>query len=521
MTPAKTVLATLAFLATVSASAQHLMIEAHIHSGSVVGANELQLHLKDHSGNPVKDATVTLAVNMTTMDMGVKRPPVTNHNDGTYTATVTFSMAGPWKVDVTAKSPTAGEATQSFEFRTGAAGMQMEPMGMQGRLNTWGMQKEGSGTSLLPESSPMYMKHLGNRSGYDLSAMGFVTYNFTDAGGERGDSRFYSNSMLMLMGTKGNERETQGFSIMLSLDPLFNGRFGYPNLFQTGETAYGVPLTDFQHPHDLFVEVAVTHSYDIGNGARVFAYGGPVAEPALGGPTFMHRPSGVEIPEAPIGHHWFDSTHIAWGVATLGVNNDKWQVEGSLFNGHEPDENRYSPDNIGLNSASGRITHTPSKDLAFNASYGFLDEPEPDEPGVSQHRLTASAAWNRQLGGGANLAVTAAFGRNYKEGESTDAFLLEGTFSRGDTTYFARWENVAKDELGGVPPGTYKVNKFLVGGVKEIKKFQGLDFGVGAYAGFYSFPSSLDAFYGSSPVTLGVFVRLRPSKMQSGSHSGH
>ncbi len=516
MKTSRTAIALIALFASALSSAQHLHIEAHIHKGAVVGSNEFQVHLKDHGGNPVKDATVTLAVNMTTMDMGVKRPPVTNRKDGAYTATVTFSMAGPWKVDVTAKSPTAGEATQSFVFTTGSVTEEhhTSDMGaMRGRLNTWGMQKEGSGTSLLPESSPMYMKHLGNRGGYDLSAMGFITYNFTDAGGTRGESRFYSNSMLMLMGSKGNDRETQGFSMMLSLDPLFNGRYGYPNLFQTGETAYGIPLTDFQHPHDLFVEVAGTYSREIGGGTRAFVYGGPVAEPALGGPTFMHRPSGVEIPEAPIGHHWFDSTHIAWGVLTLGMNNAKWQVEGSLFNGHEPDENRYSPDNVGLNSASTRITLTPSKDTAFNASYGFLDEPEPDEPGVSQHRLTASAVWNRPLSGGANLAMTAAFGRNTKEGESTDAFLLEGTYSRGDSTYFARWENVAKDELGGVPPGTYKVNKFLIGGVREVSKFQGLDLGVGAYAGFYIFPSSLEPFYGKSPLTFGVFVRLRPSKM--------
>jgi hypothetical protein len=500
------------------------MIDAHIHAGTKVGANELQIHLRDHGGAPIKDATVTLAVNMATMDMGVKRPPVTNHKDGTYTATVVFSMAGAWKVDVTAKSPTAGEAAKSFEFRTGA-GMQMDEQegvgAMRGRLNNWGMQKEGSGTSLLPESSPMYMKHLGNRGGFDLSAMGFITYNFSDAGGTRGESRFYSNSMLMLMGSKDEGRQTKGFSVMLSLDPVFNGRFGYPNLFQTGETAYGVPLTDFQHPHDLFVEVALTHSYEIGNGLRVFAYGGPVAEPALGGPTFMHRPSGVEIPEAPIGHHWFDSTHIAWGVVTLGANTDRWQVEGSLFNGHEPDENRYSPDNVALNSASARFTLTPSRDTAFNASYGFLDEPEATEPGVSQHRLTASAIWNRALAGGANLAMTAAFGRNYKEGDKTDAFLLEGTFSRGDTTYFARWESVDKDELGGVPAGTYKVGKFLVGGIKEVRKFQGLDLGVGAYAGFYVFPSALEPFYGKSPLTLGVFVRLRPGRMEAGAHAGH
>jgi hypothetical protein len=384
---------------------------------------------------------------------------------------------------------------------------------MRGRLNAWGMQKEGSGTSLLPESSPMYMRHLGRNGRFEQSGMGFVTFNFTDAGGPRGPERFYSNSMLMLMGVAANEKETTGYSVMLSLDPLFNGRFGAPNLFQTGETAYGVPLTDFQHPHDLFVEVAGTYSREIAPATRAFVYAGPVGEPALGGPTFMHRPSGVEIPEAPIGHHWFDSTHISWGVLTLGVNTTTWQLEGSLFNGHEPDENRYAPDSVSLNSASARLTLTPSRDLAFNVAYGFLDEPEPLEPGVHQNRVTASAVWNRALADGDNLAVSAAFGRNLKEGEPTHAYLLETTYSTGPTSLFARWESVEKDEIGGVPAGTYRINKFLLGGVQELARFDGFDFGVGGYVGFYMFPSSLEPFYGENPMTLGVFVRLRPSRM--------
>lgn len=513
---------TIALLLAVAAQAQ-LHISANIHAGAVVGTNAVQVHLSDHAGGPVKDATVTLNVNMTTMDMGTQKHTATNNSDGTYSANVRFSMAGSWRVTVDAKSPTAGEAKQDFVFTTGQGEMH-EEHAMRGRLGDWSMTREGSGTSWLPLSSPMYMKHLGMAGRYEQTAMGFITYNFTDAGGDRGEQRFYSNSMLMLMGVDAGERETSGYSVMLSLDPLFNGRYGYPNLFQTGETAYGAPLTDFQHPHDLFVEVAGTHSREISRGLRGFVYAAPVGEPALGGPTFMHRPSGVEIPEAPIGHHWFDATHISWGVVTLGANTDKWQLEGSVFNGHEPDENRYSPDNLSLNSVSGRFTQALSDDFVWNVAYGFLDEPESLEPGVHQHRVTASALWNKPLSNDANLAVGAAFGRNYKEGEFGDALLLEATYSKGDDTFFARWEGVDKDELMGVPPGTYKVNKFLFGGVREVKHFDGLDLGVGGYVGFYSFPSSLEPFYGKSPLTVGAFVRLRPSRMQSSAramHMGH
>ena len=506
----KTILATLALLVASLAPAQHIHVEAAIEGGAKVGHNVLVVTIKDHAGGPVRDANVMVTADMATMRMGEQKPPVTNRRDGTYTAELHFSMAGPWKVEVHANSPSQGEAHASFTFDT-QGGMQHEDHGqhgMQGRLNNWPMNKEGSGTSLLPASSPMYMLHLGNSGGYDLSAMGFMTYNFTDAGGRRGESRFFSNSMLMLMGVKPGEKETTGFSVMLSLDPLFNGRYGYPNLFQTGETAYGEPLADFQHPHDLLVEVAGTYSREVAPGSRAFLYVAPVGEPALGGPTFMHRPSGVEIPEAPIGHHWFDATHISWGVVTVGLNAQTWQIEGSLFNGHEPDENRYSPDTLSLNSTAGRVTFTPTRDLAFNVAYGYLDEPESHDPGVNVHRLTAAALWNR-----GDFALGATFGRNIKEGESTDSWLLEATYAKGENTFFARWENVAKDELVGVPDGTYKINKFLLGGVREVSHFDGLDLGLGAYVGFYSFPSSLEPFYGSNPITAGVFFRLRPGRM--------
>lgn len=384
---------------------------------------------------------------------------------------------------------------------------------MSGRLGPWGMQREGSGTSWLPDSSPMFMKSLPKSGRYSLDAMGFMTMNVGESGGKRGDSRFYLNSMLMLMARRETGGGVLGLSLMTSLDVLFNGEFGYPDLFQTGETAYGQKLTDYQHPHDLLTEVTASYSRPIGRGTNLFVYGGPVGEPALGGPTFMHRPSGMEIPEAPISHHWFDSTHIAWGVLTIGANSKRWQAEVSAFNGKEPDENRYAPDNIRLDSASARLTFNPDKEWSFNVSYGYLKSPESTEPGVDQHRVTAAALWSHALGPTSNLSVTAAFGRNIIGDHNSDALLVEGTVLHSKDSVFARWEHVMKDELVGVPEGSYMVNKFLFGGVHNLGSFDGLDLGLGAYAGVYSYPDSLKPFYGANPFTIGAFVRIRPSRM--------
>jgi hypothetical protein len=509
--------------------ANPFVIEAKLESGSTVGVNRLRVVVKDSGGTPIAGAKITLSVGMTEMDMGTAHPSVVDLGSGNYSANLEFSMEGNWRVGVKVELPNGSVGAKSFDFKPGQSmdgeahhhhdGGSMDHMegmsmgSMLGHYGPWSMQREGSGTSWLPDSSPMFMKPLPSSGRYDLNAMGFINFDENQAGGYRGHSRFFSNSMFMLMARRETGGGILGLNVMGSLDVLFNGEYGYPDLFQTGETAHGIKLTDYQHPHDLIDEVTVSYSHPLREGLRAFLYGGPVGEPALGGPTFMHRPSGMEIPEAPITHHYFDSTHISWGVATFGLNTQTMQWEGSVFNGHEPNENRYLPDALQLNSGSTRFTYNPTRNLSFNASYGYLNSPESPAPGVDQHRLTAAGLWSQPLGHGDNLSVTLAFGRNYIANVHRNGFLSEATYLHKDTSYFVRWEHVEKDELIGVPSGNYMINKFLFGAVQNFAKREGLELGVGAYAGLYVFPNSLNPYYGHNPVTLGVFLRLRPQRM--------
>ncbi len=396
-----------------------------------------------------------------------------------------------------------------------------EQMGdMKGTQGDWSMARQGSGTSWIPESSPMFMKMLPSRGGFDLGVMGSLSVNYADAGGKRGDSQLFSNSMGMLMARRSySDGGVLGFQFMASLDPVFNGKKGYPNLFQTGETENGMPLRDRQHPHDLLSEIAVSYSRPVGQKMRAIGYFGIIGEPALGGSMFLMRPSGMENPEAPIGHHWFDATHISYGVATLGLAvDDKWKFEGSAFNGTEPDENRYNIDKLKFNSYSGRVSYNPDANWSLQASYGFLREPEPImDPGMSHHRLTASIMHSRPLANGDNLSMALTFGRNIKMGEvPTNAIGLEATYYTPNTAYFARFEHVEKDELVGVPMGSYAIHKLTFGGVRKIAERDGMEVGVGGFIGLSSFPSSLQPAYGKNPVSFGVFLRIRPSRMSRG-----
>jgi hypothetical protein len=335
--------------------------------------------------------------------------------------------------------------------------------------------------------------------------MGIGSANWVDAGGKRGESQFFSNSMLMLMAQKENWQ----LRFMGSLDALTNGKEGYPNLFQTGETANGLPLKDRQHPHDAIMELAATYSFKVDEKTTGFLYFAPMGEPALGTSAFQHRPSSMENPEAPINHHWNDGTHISSGVVTAGINlADKWKVEGSVFTGREPDENRWNIDPIRMDSVAGRVSFNPDANWSFSASYGFLKEPETLEPGEDQHRIVLNAF---HQSGPWSLGVI--WSRNIKSHSDTDALSLEASYAARWGTLFGRFEQVNKDELVDVPPGIYRVNKFSIGGVRNFLVRDGFEYGLGAYLDFYSFPSSLDSFYGRNPVSIGVFLRVRPTKM--------
>ncbi|MEO6909074.1 MAG: hypothetical protein ABI210_14415, partial [Abditibacteriaceae bacterium] len=244
---------------------------------------------------------------------------------------------GQPKADVTPST-----AVGQDQMDKGAGGGDMNGMpGMQGTaampmkamFGSWSAHREGSGTSWQTDSAPMFMKMLPSLGGFELGAMGTLQAGYVGAGGKRGDNGFFSNSMIMLMGRKEVGGGTVGLHFMTSLDPILDGARGVPNLFQNGFTVHGVDIGDRKDPHNIFAELAASYSHPLSKDWSGFVYGGPVGEPALGNAMYMHRTSGMEIPEAPISHDWFDGSHISFGVATLGlVYRNKWKLEGSVFN---------------------------------------------------------------------------------------------------------------------------------------------------------------------------------------------
>ncbi len=387
-------------------------------------------------------------------------------------------------------------------------------MQMQSALGPYSMTREGSGTSWQPDATPMLGQHW-MKGDWSLMAHGFVNAIYDKQSGPRGEDRAFTESMLM--GGRSVGPGTLGLQAMVSLDPT-QGKRGYPLLFETGETADGkTPLVDRQHPHDLFMELSTSYSLKLGADGAAFAYFGLPGEPALGPAAFMHRFSGMRNPEAPLTHHWLDSTHITFGVATLGASNGPFQLEGSWFNGREPDPFRWNIETRKFDSWSTRLSYNPLPELSMQVSYGDLKSPEQLESDTRVKRTTASIT-NHLKSGADNWATTLAYGRNRKSGPDIDVaepgWLLESTYVVRDThTVFARAEQVSNSEL--FPDGhpfhgqEFRVCKLSVGYVYDFARAGPIKWGIGGLIGFLDAPSQLDPYYGSRPRSYMVFLQGR------------
>jgi len=385
---------------------------------------------------------------------------------------------------------------------------------MRGAFGNYSMTRESSGTSWQPEAVPMEGYHFMHDDWmFMLQSFAFGVYDYQ--GGPRGDKKFFSPNMFMGMAQHPLGAGTIGFRAMMSLEAATIGRTGYPELLQTGETPDGVtPLIDRQHPHDLFMELATTYSYPVNDHSSAFVYFGYPGEPALGPATFMHRFSGMDIPEAPITHHWLDSTHITFGVATLGYIWKQFKIDASIFTGREPDQNRWNFDEAKFDSYSARLTWNATKNWSAQISYGYLHSPEQLTPNVDQSRLTASVSYQRHWDG-IDWGTTLAFGEDFDSpGNALYGLLVESTVIFHDThTLFARAENVQKDELflpGDPRDGDiFNVGKISAGYIYDFPRWYHVKFGVGGLGSIFVLPESLHSTYHAEPLSFMLFVRAK------------
>jgi hypothetical protein len=330
-----------------------------------------------------------------------------------------------------------------MEHGTMPPGEHSEQGAMTGAFGPYPMTRESSGTAWQPDTSEHEALHVASGD-WTLMAHGVVNLVYDHQSGRRGDDKLFAAGMVMGMARRPIGDGTLQLRAMLSPDPLM-GKSGYPLLLAAGETANGVDrLIDRQHPHDFFMELSGSVSQNIGPKSSVFLYGGLPGEPAFGPPAFMHREAILDSPEAPISHHWLDSTHISFGVLTGGIVLDGVKLEVSRFNGREPDERRWNIETGQLDSTAIRVSWNPTRTLSLQGSWGHFEEPEQLEPGVDQRRWSASALYAREIAPGWKLAGTLAWGRktisHHGEALKDDAYVAEASLKHAGWTIFSRGE---------------------------------------------------------------------------------
>jgi hypothetical protein len=419
--------------------------------------------------------------------------------------------------------------TGAHEAR-GQGGMPAAPLGIP-------HARMGSGTSWIPDASPI-REYAGMAGPWMLMAHGDVNLYYDHQGTTRGDDQVGSANWLMLMAMRDAAGGMLRLSTMLSAEPFTVGPRGYPLLLQSGEAYRGEPLHDRQHPHDLFMELSATWERALTRSVGLSLYAAPVGEPALGPVAFMHRPSAENDPFATIAHHWQDVTHITFGVLTAGLFTRAAKLEVSLFNGREPDGDRYDFDFHPLESYSARILLNPSPGWSLNASVGVLKSPEELHPDESQHRIGASIMHTRPLGRSGAWASSLIYGANQHRipGEPAESFehsvVLETTLRFDDrNSAFGRGTFVQKspaDLAVAAAPGTrFNLGTLMLGYVREVATFGGAELGVGVRGEVGAVPAALLATYGTRhPAGLAVFGRIRPRlaapamAMDPGMHHG-
>jgi hypothetical protein len=404
-----------------------------------------------------------------------------------------------------------------------AEAMMIGPLGIS-------MDRMGSGTTWIPDAVTMPSRRT-MAGDWMLMAHGFAFAQYDHQSGPRGGNQLGSLNWAMLMATREIAGGRFQARTMLSLDALGVTARGYPLLLQSGENYNGVPVHDRQHPHDFWMELGARYQREINKTIGWSVYAAPSGEPALGPVAFMHRPSAMDDPTAPISHHWQDATHISFGVITAGIFTKSFQIEASAFNGREPDQRRWNFDPIKIDSYSSRVTFNPTADWSVSGGYGYLKSPEASNPTTSMHRVTASLLYGTRIGADGQVASTLIWGANKSSGEPGLSHSLlaesEAILDRSNT-FFGRAEWVQKSagdlvvdntSAAAVESGaptlpteqSFNVGALQIGYIREVGRTHQATIGLGAAATLNFVPSPLQPAYGSrTPMGLFVFLRVRP-----------
>ena len=394
--------------------------------------------------------------------------------------------------------------------------------------------RDTSGTAWLPQATPMYGVHRPWR-GWDVRVNGVAfaqgIYEPSDRHRTGGAATWQAAGINWGMATarRGLGGGRFGIRTMLSAEPWTVPGCGALNLLAIGEVCDGDTIHDRQQPHDLFMELALDYERTLRGRWRWQVYAGLAGEPALGPPGYPHRPSAMANPIRPLTHHWLDTTHVSFGVVTVGVHDRRWKVEASTFNGREPDERRADFDLGGFDSVSGRLSFLPTERLALQVSAARLRDAGTDFPFAFQDpatRVTASVVYHVPIGASGIWATTLAYGATHAR-ERVPGNVLDATshaaLLESSVTLSGRHTIFWRGEVGGMPAhhlhaheystSVFAVGKVQFGYLRHLAVMKAVVPGIGGTVAVSVLPPELAPRYsGRTAPTFGVFFSLQAAR---------
>lgn len=369
--------------------------------------------------------------------------------------------------------------------------------------------------TIVPENYGRYT----NIGSWEFYGYGVVNGIFDHQTGLAKDHKVFStNSFLAVL-----ERQfcASSFSLrtIFSLEPATIGPCGYPLLFSTAGSADGVTVLVNRFPaHELFSELSASCCAYWGSDTCAYGYFGLPGSPALG-PLFTQRIAAFYLPEGPISWQEINSTDICFGVGTLGIKVHNFGLEGSIFNGRQPDEDHWRFETPRFDSFCTRIYCYPICNIITQISWGFLKSPEELEPEVRVTRLTASASYNHNWENNF-FQITGAWARNdHRPGDITNSFLLESCINLCDRHIFStRFERIAPTD-----PGVFidyrnwddpdkqswvTISKIGAGYLYQLPCLNCFRFSAGASANIALSPRDFVSTYGRHPFSYFLFLRF-------------
>jgi hypothetical protein len=445
---------------------------------------------------------------------------------------LTFAFVGGLVVFATLADARLAQAQHDMSQMSGMSSSPALPLGIP-------FSRSGSGTSWLPDSSPMRAAHIV-AGPWLLMVHGAAFGQYDRQNGFRGDRQFGLVDWEMLMAARSFGGGTLRLNTMTSLERLVDGPRGYPELLQSGATYHGARLTNRQHPHELVMELGAIYDHSITSNLATSLYVAAVGEPALGPVAYMHRPSAAVDPFAPIGHHWQDGSHESSGVVTGGVYSRVVKLEGSVFNGREGESGDLGPHYTGgsLDSYSGRVTVLPTNGVSLSAWGGYIFDHDPLDPGLGMQRYGASVLTSTPRAGGGAWSNAVIWGLNIhhhgdrehihdanesvKLSHPSSSVLVESTLDVSDRlALYGRVEQVQKsgDDIGFLGSDfmqLFTVRDLSLGATRELHAFGEASVGVGARGTITLLPQTLRlTFQTRTPTGFALFVRIRPTLMRT------